>query len=564
MEKPLNLSNNIIKTILFCIFANKQHHTKMNNNNTNLRRKMPIGIQTFDEMASGMWVYVDKTAWVHELANDTKHNFLSRPRRFGKSLLVSTLAAYFHGKKELFNGLAMEKLETEWTEYPVFIFDFVNDTYTNDVSQVESFLDTKLSKLESVWGKDENENSFGQRFYGLIQRAAEQTGKNVVILIDEYDRALTQTMDNPELNKQVREMLKGFFSVLKGADQYIRFALLTGVTKFSKVSIFSDLNQLNDISLLEKYAAICGITQEELETNFVPEIEILANKTQRSYEGTLEKMKKEYNGYYFFEGGPSVYNPFSTINLLANSKFGDYWYETGTPTFLVNELVQHKFDILDFEKGVTSSAAAINDYRRENANLTPLLFQTGYLTIKGYRESSNSYILGFPNGEVKRGFSESLLTAYSKPVQTKASYVYTKFSDDLYKNDLESFFDRLTSFFAALPYDLHNDPANEKDYQYVFYVLMTLLGEFTFAEVRGNIGRADAIIKTDDNIYLFEFKVTSGGTAEEALAQIEEKGYAKPFETDPDEKREIVKIGVVFDTAARNIKEWKVASASII
>jgi hypothetical protein len=529
------------------------------NNNTNPRRKMPIGIQTFSEMASKQWVYVDKTAIVHELANDAKHNFLSRPRRFGKSLLVSTLAAYFRGEKELFKGLAMEKLETEWIEYPVFIFDFVSDTYTNNVSQVESFLNNKLSNLEDVWGKDEKEDSFGQRFDGLIKRTFDQTGKNVVILIDEYDRALTQTMDKPELNKQVRDVLKGFFSVLKGADRYIRFALLTGVTKFSKVSIFSDLNQLKDISLLKKYAAICGITQEELETNFVPEIELLANETHSSYEETIEKMKKEYNGYHFFEGGPSVYNPFSTVNLLANSKFGDYWYETGTPTFLVNELVQHKFDILNFDKGVTRSATDINDYRRENEDPVPLLFQTGYLTIWDYQGAFDSYLLGFPNGEVRRGFSRNLFQAYSKPVPGKSSYDFTQFGNDLYKNDLESFFDRLTSFFAALPYDLHNDTTNEKDYQYVFYVLMTLLGEFTFAEVRGNIGRADSIIKTPNNIYIFEFKVTSGGTVDEALAQIEEKGYAKPFETNPDEKREIVKVGVVFDTTTRNIKEWKVA-----
>ncbi|GHT25213.1 ATPase AAA [Bacteroidia bacterium] len=528
------------------------------NNKANLRRKMPIGIQTFDEMASGMWVYVDKTALVYELANDAKHNFLSRPRRFGKSLLVSTLAAYFRGDRKLFQGLAMEKLETEWIDYPVFIFDFVNDTYTNNVSQVESFLNDRLSKLENVWGKVETEDTLGLRFEGLIKRAAEKTDKNVVILIDEYDRALTQTMDKPELNQQVKDMLKGFFSVLKGADRYIRFALLTGVTKFSKVSIFSDLNQLSDISLQEKYAAICGITQQELEADFVPEIEALANKTGRSYDATLEKMKEEYNGYRFHKNAASVYNPFSTVNVLAKSEFGDYWYETGTPTFLVKEMVHNKFNVLNLVKGVTRSSADINDYRRENEDPIPLLFQTGYLTILGYQEAFDSYLLGFPNGEVRRGFSRSLFQTYSQPV-SKSSYDFTRFGNDLYQGDLESFFDRLTSFFAALPYDLHSDTANEKEYQYVFYVLMTLLGEFTFAEVRGNIGRADSIIKTAEHIYIFEFKVTAGGTVDEALAQIEEKGYAKPFENNPDEKREIVKVGVVFDTAARNIKEWKQA-----
>ncbi|GHT24690.1 hypothetical protein AGMMS4957_18170 [Bacteroidia bacterium] len=384
----------------------KNNIKKMNNNTNICRRKMPIGIQTFDKMVLEDWVYVDKTALVYELAHDATHNFLSRPRRFGKSLLVSTLAAYFRGDKELFKGLAMEKSETEWVKYPVFIFDFVIDTYSDNVAQVESFLNHKLSNLEAIWGKEENEESFGQRFEGLIKRASKQTGKNVVVLIDEYDRALTQTMDKPELNQQVRDVLKGFFSVLKGADQYIRFALLTGVTKFSKVSVFSDLNQLSDISLQEKYAAICGITQEELEANFVPELEALAKATGRSYEETLEKMKEEYDGYHFFEGGPSVYNPFSTVNVLAKSKFGDYWYETGTPTFLINELVQNKFDILDFEEGVPISTSDINDYRRESGNITPLLFLTGYLTIKSYRESAHFYILGFPNGEARREFSK--------------------------------------------------------------------------------------------------------------------------------------------------------------
>ncbi|GHV68681.1 ATPase AAA [Bacteroidia bacterium] len=521
------------------------------------RRKMPIGIQSFDKIVSGEWVYVDKTALVYELSNDATHNFLSRPRRFGKSLLISTLAAYFRADKELFKGLALEKLETEWVEYPVFIFDFVAGTYTNDILQLDAFLNEKLSKLEDIWGKSKYETTYGARFAGLIDRAVAKTGKNVVVLIDEYDRALTQTMYNPELNTQMREMLKGFFSVLKGSDKNIRFSLLTGVTKFSKVSVFSDLNQLCDISLSKKYTTICGITQEELETNFTPEIETLAAETGRSRVEMIEKLKDEYNGYYFFYDGPSVYNPFSTVSVLSNSRLGDYWYETGTPTFLVEELLQNKFDIIDFEKGVTISAADINDYRREAKNPVPLLFQTGYLTIKKYNSQFDLYTLGFPNGEVKRGFLNSLLQSYSVQAGSGSTYSYAQFGTDLLEGNLEDFFNRLTSFFAALPYDLHSNLHNERDYEYAFYVLMTLLGELTFTEVHGNIGRADAIIKLDERVYIFEFKVASGGTVEEALAQIEEKGYAKPFETDPNDKREIIKIGVVFDTEKRNIKEWR-------
>ncbi|GHV68684.1 ATPase AAA [Bacteroidia bacterium] len=530
----------------------------MNNDyRTGGRRKMPIGIQNFEEMGAGEWVYVDKTALVYELAHDAKHNFLSRPRRFGKSLLISTLAAYFRADKELFKGMAVEKLETEWIEYPVFIFDFVIATYEENISQLESFLNLKLSELEKVWGKAKEEDALGLRFAGLVKRAAEKTGKNVVILIDEYDRALTQTMDNPELNQQVKATLKGFFSVLKGSDKNIRFSLLTGVTKFSKISVFSDLNQLCDISLSEKYTTICGITQEELETNFTPEIETLARKTGRSRVEMIEKLKDEYNGYYFFYDGPSVYNPYSTVSVLSKERLGDYWYETGTPTFLVEELLQNKFDILDFEKGITTSAEGINDYRREAGNPIPLLFQTGYLTIKNYNSQFDLYTLGFPNGEVKRGFLNSLLQSYSVQAGSGYTYNYAQFGTDLLEGNLENFFNRLTSFFAALPYDLHSNLHNERDYEYAFYVLMTLLGQLTFTEVHGNIGRADAIIKLDERVYIFEFKVTSGGTVEEALAQIEEKGYAKPFETDPNDKREIIKIGVVFDTEKRNIKEWR-------
>jgi hypothetical protein len=533
---------------------------------TGKRPKMPIGIQTFDKIREGdEWAYVDKTALVYQLANSTTHNFLSRPRRFGKSLLVSTLAAYFSGKKELFDGLAMEKLEPSreeggWTPHPVIVFDFVNAKVDGQLENVEKHIDSKLSALEEIWGKDSTELTTGLRFAGIIKRACEKTGQRVVLLFDEYDAFLTQTLNDPELNERVKNALKPVFSAVKGSDQYLRFSLLTGITKFSKLSLFSDVNNLKDISMDENFAALCGITQKELEENFEPEINNLADKQGDTYEETLDKLRTEYNGYLFNIDGPSVYNPFSTINVLNDKKYSDYWFESGSPSMLINQLPNLDVGAFKLEDDVRISVDEIQDYRPDEPNPIPLFFQSGYLTIKDYDEYLDSYILGFPNNEVRRGLIRNLYRYYTSLTPRSTSYSFVKFGVDLEDGEISTFIDRLTSYFAAYPYDTTGS-YEERDFQGIIYTLFTLLGHVAYVEKRNNLGRADIIVELRNYVYIFELKVNQKGKPEgkieEGLAQIEEKGYAVPFEKDPEDNRPICKVAIVFDLDNRNIKAWK-------
>jgi hypothetical protein len=528
---------------------------------TGKRPKMPIGIQTFDKIREGdEWAYVDKTALVYQLANSTTHNFLSRPRRFGKSLLVSTLAAYFRGDKELFDGLAMEELETEWTPHPVIVFDFVNAKVDGQLENVEKHIDSKLSALEEIWGKDSTELTSGLRFAGIIKRAYEKTGQRVVLLFDEYDAFLTQTLNDPELNERVKNALKPVFSAVKGSDQFLRFSLLTGITKFSKLSLFSDVNNLYDISMDQNFATLCGITQEELEENFEPEINDLADRQGNTYEETLEKLKTEYNGYLFHIDGPSVYNPFSTINVLNKLAFSDYWFESGSPSLLINQLPNLDVGAFKLEDDVQISENKIQDYRPDAPDPIPLFFQSGYLTIKDYDPFRRTYILGYPNNEVRRGFTENLYDYYATLTPKSTSYSFIKFGDDLEDGEISTFIDRLTSYFAAYPYDTTGS-YEERDFQGIIYTLFTLLGHVAYVEKRNNLGRADVIVELRNYIYIFELKVDQKGKpegkVEEGLAQIEERGYAVPFEKDPEDDRPICKVAIVFDLENRNIKAWK-------
>ena len=379
----------------------------------NTVRKLPIGIQDFEYLRTNNFLYVDKTQYAYQLAHYGKPYFLGRPRRFGKSLFLSTLKAYFEGKKHLFEGLKIAELEKDWTEYPVFYLDFNRESYA-DLASFNAVLDKNLRNLEKVWGKDELDTTPAIRFSGLIERACEKSGKNVVVLIDEYDKPLISTMNKPKLNEKMREILKGFYGVLKAEDAHLKFVFLTGVTKFSKVSIFSDLNQLIDISLSEKYAEICGITQQELEDNFAIELQQIAEKQNLSYEQILVEMKKRYDGYRFAKVSADIYNPFSILNTFESLDFAYYWFETGTPTFLVNALRNQNYDIRKFDNDVIIAANSVMDYRFENQNLVPLLYQSGYLTIKEYRQNRDTFVLGFPNEEVKYGFLNELLPAFAK------------------------------------------------------------------------------------------------------------------------------------------------------
>ena len=531
-----------------------------------LSRKIPIGIQSFEKMRSDKYLYVDKTRYIFNLACTSSPYFLSRPRRFGKSLFLSTLKAYFLGQKELFKGLYLEKAEEKraeiekteaWIEYPVFYLDFNVGRYDLEGALAES-LDYFLRKQEKIYELKNEGDSFGKRFQSLIETAYNKTGRQVVILVDEYDKPLLQTMGvNEALNEEFRNTLKAFYSVIKTCDQYIRFAFLTGVTKFSKVSIFSDLNNLQDISMLNDYAEICGLTQAEIEKTFKPEIERLAKNTKNSYDKMLEELKKRYDGYKFSVLGESVYNPFSILNTFNSGELKNYWFATGTPTFLVNYLKDAYYNIPDLDGKVELNETGIELYRADAKNPLPILFQSGYLTIKEYIEEVNMYRLGFPNDEVRYGFLENLFPSYSSLRPDETGVAIWKFVEDIRAGNVDSFMERMQAIIAGVPYDnLPKDKLKlrEQNYQTAVYLIFKLMGQFIETEIHCAKGRADCIVHTKDTIYIFEFKLMSAGSADDAIAQIKEKGYAAQFKA---EGKKIILIGSSFDEEERTIGEWK-------
>ena len=529
-------------------------------------RKMPIGIQSFEKMRNDKYLYVDKTKYVYNLVCTSSPYFLSRPRRFGKSLFLSTLKAYFLGQKELFKGLYIEKAEEKraeiekneaWVEYPVFYLDFNVGRYDLEEALAES-LDYFLRKEEKLYGLKNEGDSFGKRFQSLIETAYNKTGRQVVILVDEYDKPLLQTMGiNETLNEEYRNTLKAFYSVIKTCDQYIRFAFLTGVTKFSKVSIFSDLNNLQDISMLNDYAEICGLTQSEIENTFKPEIEKLADKNKNSYDKMLEELKKRYDGYKFSVLGESVYNPFSILNTLNSGELKNYWFSTGTPTFLVNYLKDAYYNIPDLDGKVELDESMLNEYRVDTKNPIPILFQSGYLTIKEYIEEVNMYRLGFPNDEVRYGFLKNLFPSYSSLRPDETGVSIWKFVEDIRAGNVDEFMERMQVIIAGVPYDnLPKDKLKlrEQNYQTAVYLIFKLMGQFVQTEIHCAKGRADCIVHTKDSIYIFEFKLMSAGSADDAITQIKEKGYASQFKA---EGKKIILIGSSFDEEERTIGEWK-------
>ena len=530
-------------------------------------RKIPIGVQSFEVMRNDKFLYVDKTHFLFKLVCSNRVYFLSRPRRFGKSLFLSTLKAYFLGQKELFKGLYLEKAEEKraeiektdaWVEYPVLYMDFNIGRY-DEPHSLKSHLNIILTQFEDIYGAREQEEEPAQRFAGIVQRAFQKTGKQVVILVDEYDKPLLQTMGaNEALNEEFRNTLKAFYSVTKTCDEYIRFAFLTGVTKFSKVSIFSDLNNLQDISMLNNYAEICGLTQGEVENTFKPEIERLAKNTNNSYEKMLEELKKRYDGYKFSVLGEQVYNPFSILNVLNAGELKNYWFATGTPTFLVNYLKDAHYNVPDLDGKVELNEAGIEMYSADAKNPLQILFQAGYLTIKEYIAEANMYRLGFPNDEVRYGFLENLLPSYSSLRSDETGVSVWEFVKDARAGNVDSFMERMQAIIAGVPYDnLPGDKLKlrEKNYQTAVYLIFKLMGQFVQTEIHCAKGRADCIVHTKDTIYIFEFKLMSAGSADDAIAQIKEKGYASQFKADG---KKIILVGSSFDEAEITIGEWKV------
>ena len=534
---------------------------------TNFPRKLPIGVQSFKVLRNDRFVYVDKTAYLAQLVTGGRIYFLSRPRRFGKSLFLSTLAAYFRGQKELFKDLYLEKAEeeqaaqegrTSWQAYPVLYLDFNTENY-NDEKSMHTILHTHLSQWEKQYGADTAEQTFSSRFKGIIQRVYQKTGKQVVILVDEYDKPLLQTMGvNEELNEHYRNTLKAFYSVIKTCDEYIRFAFLTGVTKFSKISIFSDLNNLKDISLNETYSSICGITQKELETNFQPEIQALAEKQKLDYSQALAALKQWYDGYLFHPAGEGMYNPYSILNAFDDKELKSYWFSTGTPTFLVNFLKEAHYYIPDLDGKVELDEEGLQTYRAVAQDALPILFQAGYLTIKKYISDLRLYRLGFPNDEVRYGFLHNLLPAYSDVPFGQTGVWVGRFVQDIRNGNVNEFMERLKSIISGIPYDnftAENLKLREQNYQTAVYLVFALMGQFVQTEVHCSTGRADCIVTTADSIYVFEFKLSGNGSAEDALVQIKQNGYAEKYFVDG---KKIVLIGSSFDEGKRTIKDWKI------
>ena len=530
-------------------------------------RKLPIGIQSFKDLREKRFLYVDKTEYLFQLVNSSKVYFLSRPRRFGKSLFLSTLAAYFLGQKELFIGLYLEKAEEEqavqenravWQEYPVLYLDFNTKNYTDEQALVD-ILNLHLNEWEEQYAIPKTAEAPEDRLRLLITALFKQTGKQVVILVDEYDKPLLQTMGvNEELNEQYRNMLKAFYSVIKTCDEYIRFAFLTGVTKFSKISIFSDLNNLRDISMEKQYAGICGITQEELEANFQPEIQVLADEQELDYQQALADLKQWYDGYLFHPAGEGMYNPYSVLSALVKKEIKSYWFSTGTPTFLVNYLKEAHYYIPDLDGNVELNEEELETYRAVAEDALPILFQAGYLTIKEYISDVRLYRLGFPNDEVRYGFLRNVLPAYSAIPFTQGGVWVARFVQDIRGGKVDSFMERMQSLIAGIPYDNfteENLKLREQNYQAAVYLIFKLMGQFVQTEVHCSTGRIDCVVYTAECIYLFEFKLTGNGSAEDALNQIKEKHYAEKYRMDG---KKIVLIGSSFDEEKRTVKEWKV------
>jgi len=518
---------------------------------------MPVGVQDFKKLRKGNNVYVDKTMFIHRLLQSDAPYFLGRPRRFGKSLLLSTLRYYFEGEKALFDGLAIAALEKVWKKYPVIYFDFNREGYTG-LDALNAALDYNLCQYEEIWGRNNNEiSTYSTRFAGLINRAKTKTGEKVVVLIDEYDKPLISTLDNMALNDEMRRTLKGFYGVLKAEDANLRFVLLTGVTKFSKVSIFSDLNQLNDLSMDKNYSGICGISEAELQQYFQPELQALAEANNMTPDEAFAKMKKLYDGYHFAKVSEDMYNPYSVLNTFDKLDFGEYWYETGTPTMLVRQLKQEKIDARKLEGEITATESMIQDYRPGETTVIPLLYQSGYLTIKNYEANRNRYFLGFPNEEVKYGFMKNLLPEYAPAdLYLMSNFFAGDFIDSLHKGDVNGFMTQISAFFASIEYDLMpKKDRNERYFQMIFYLMFKLMGQYVRVEEKSSEGRADAVVWADSAIYVFEFKL--GGakkTADDALQQIDDKGYSIPYTAD---HRPTIKIGVEFSVRSGKIKNWK-------
>ena len=516
--------------------------------------KYPIGIQSFEQITEDGYVYVDKTAMIHDLTHEGKIYFLSRPRRFGKSLLVSTLKNYYLGHKELFKGLAIEKLEKEWNVHPVFHVDFNGANFTQE-GVLEMMLKDYVNQWEKLYGLHNPELETGLRFRDILRAAHEQTGRRAVVLIDEYDKPILDVLDTDSgLEDRHRNVLKGFYSVFKVADSHLQFVLLTGVTKFSQVSVFSGFNQPKDISMDARYETLCGITQKELDSYFTEQIAVMAAENGYTPDEMRRQLKLKYDGYHFSKRMTDVYNPFSLLNALDSRDLRNFWFSSGTPTYLIRLLAHFKENMNELT-GKYYRTEEFIDYKADVEQPLPMIYQSGYLTIKDYDMRRNRFLLDFPNNEVKDGFLTALATSYLRPKKRVEGWV-DDVVDALEAGRPDTLCTLFTSFLSSIPYTMRrkeDEPERERYFQYTFYLILRMLSVYTvYIEKQQSQGRVDCVLETPQYVYIFEFKLD--GTADEALQQIEEKGYAREYEAD---SRRLYRIGASFSSDTGTIGEWK-------
>ncbi|MBQ3191331.1 MAG: ATP-binding protein [Bacteroides sp] len=517
-------------------------------------RIYPVGIQDFEKLRNKGAIYVDKTDLIYSLAQKD-YIFLSRPRRFGKSLLSSTLKYYFQGRKDLFQGLAIEQLEKEWLQYPVLHFD-LSMAKNQDLGGIRRELERQLRQYEAIYGSDEENDSPGKRLSYLISAAHAQTGLKTVVIIDEYDAPMLDVLHDDEKMDKVRTMMQEFYAPLKACDADLRFVFITGITKFSQLSIFSVINNLTNVSMLPEFSAICGITEEELHTVFEKDITMLAKEYECTPDEMCQRLKEQYDGYHFSGNSEDIYNPFSLLKAFSQKELKDFWFESGTPTFLIQQMQRFNVDVTTLDE-IEAAAPSFDRPTESMSNALPLLYQSGYLTIKSYDRDFGTYMLGIPNKEVRVGLFENLLPVYTCRDDLDNATLIQRFCRAVLREDLDAAFTAMRAYLAGIPYPeggkeiLEDMSKNEYYYETIFYLIFSFMNRHIQTQVKTCRGRADMVMYTRKTIYVFELKINK--PAQEALAQIDEKGYMIPYTADG---RKLVKCGISFSTQTRTIEDW--------
>lgn len=526
-----------------------------------LNRKYPIGIQTFERVVRGGYLYIDKTDLVWQLAHYAPFVFLSRPRRFGKSLLTSTLESYFRGERDLFEGLKIMSLEQKWEQYPVLRLDVSTAKAQPTADALRERLMLILDDYADIYGHKATEKTPGSMLEGIIKRAYKQTGKQVAVIIDEYDAPLLDVLHDDQMLQDKRQVMQEFYVPLKANERYVKFCFITGITKFSQLSIFSTINNLTNVTMDPSFASICGITEKELGSVMAEDIRLLSTAYEESPELMHERLKEQYDGYHFSRNSEGVYNPYSLLKAFKQKEVANYWFESGTPTFLIRQMQLFRTDITAMEQ-LEVPASAFDQPTENMLDALPLLYQSGYLTIKGYDREAQMYTLSIPNQEVRVGYADGLLPYYTglRGSDVQAGFAL-KFWRALKKSDINLALEEMKAYLAGIPYvegfkkKLAEAANSEGFYEYTMYLIFSMLNVYVRTQVKCAKGRADIVVWMPDAIYVMELKVN--GTAEDALRQIEEKGYAKPFATDG---RKIVKVGISFSPETMTVEDWKILS----